>query len=87
MTGDKTVGWHHQLNGHELKQTPGNTGQGSLVCCSPLDCKEMDMAEPLNGKGYFRFVCTDPFWHQLPVFLHENALLFLVQGGHLPRGK
>ena len=21
MTGDKTVGWHHQLNGHEFGQT------------------------------------------------------------------
>ena len=30
------VGWHHQLNGHEFEQTPGNSeGQGSLVCYSP----------------------------------------------------
>ena len=30
------VGWHHQLNVHELGQTPGDgEGQGSLVCCSP----------------------------------------------------
>ena len=27
---------HHQLNGHEFEQTPGdNEGEGSLVCCSP----------------------------------------------------
>jgi len=26
------VGWHHQLNGHEFEQTPGDSkGQGSLV--------------------------------------------------------
>ena len=32
---DAMVRWHHQLNGHELKQTPGdNRGQGSLVRCS-----------------------------------------------------
>ena len=32
------VGWHHQLNGHESEQTPGNSeGQGSLACCSPWD--------------------------------------------------
>ena len=32
------VGWHHQLNGHELEQTPGDReGQGSLVCCSSWD--------------------------------------------------
>ena len=30
------VGWYHQLNGHEFKQTPGDSeGQGSLACCSP----------------------------------------------------
>ena len=37
------VGRHHQLNGHEFEQTPGDgEGQGSLVCCSPRDCKESD---------------------------------------------
>ena len=29
------VGWHHQLNGHEFEQAPGDgEGQGSLVGCS-----------------------------------------------------
>ena len=29
------VGWHHQLNGHEFGQTPGDgEGLGSLECCS-----------------------------------------------------
>ena len=29
------VGWHHQLNGHEFEQTPGDSeGQGSLMCFS-----------------------------------------------------
>ena len=37
------VGWHHQLNGHESEQTPGdNEGQGSLPCCSPWGRKESD---------------------------------------------
>ena len=36
VTEDETVGWYHQLNGHEFKQTPGDSkGQGSLACCSP----------------------------------------------------
>ena len=36
MTEDEMVGWHHQLNGHEFKQTLGDTeGQGNLKCCSP----------------------------------------------------
>ena len=30
------VEWHHQLNGHEFEQTPGDReGQRSLACCSP----------------------------------------------------
>ena len=29
------VEWHHQLNGHEFEQTPGDRGQGSLACSSP----------------------------------------------------
>ena len=34
----------HQLNGQEFEQTPGDSeGQGSLVSCSPWDCKEWDM--------------------------------------------
>ena len=30
MTEDEMVGWHHQLNGHEVEQAPGvGDGQGS----------------------------------------------------------
>ena len=53
----KMVGWHHQLNGHESEQTPGdNEGQGSLACCSPRGCRESDMIEQLhnNNKQKFR---------------------------------
>ena len=32
---DEMVGWHHQLNGHEFEQTPGDSeGQRSLMCYS-----------------------------------------------------
>ena len=49
MTEDKMVGWHHQLNGHEFEQTLGDSeGQGSLACCSPWGCKELDTTEQLN---------------------------------------
>ena len=38
------IGWHHQINGHESEQIPGDSeGQGSLTCCSSLGCKESDM--------------------------------------------
>ena len=51
-TEDETVGWHHQLNGHEFEQTPGDgEGQGSLECCSPWGRKEPDTTERLNNKS------------------------------------
>ena len=49
MTEDEMVGWHCQINGHEFEQALGvSGGQGSLVCCSPLGSKELDMTEQLN---------------------------------------
>ena len=43
------VRWRHQLDRHELEQTPGDDdGQGGLVCCSPRGRKESDMTEQLN---------------------------------------
>ena len=48
-TEDEMVGWHHQLNGYEFKQTPRDgEGQGSLACCSSWSHKESDMTERLN---------------------------------------
>ena len=50
MTEDEMVGWHHQLDGHEFEQAPGvGEGQGSLACCSPWCCKELDRTERLNN--------------------------------------
>ena len=50
MTEDEMVGWHHQLNGHEFEQTPGDgEGQGSLACCSPRHLKKSDTTEQLNN--------------------------------------
>ena len=40
---DEIVREHHQFNGYEFEQTLGdNEGQGSLMCCSPWGCKELD---------------------------------------------
>ena len=39
----RMVGWHHQLNGHEFEQTPGDSErQGSLACCSSWGHNELD---------------------------------------------
>ena len=44
-------GWHHQLDGLEFEQAPGDgEGQKSLVCCSPWCHKEVNMTEQLNNK-------------------------------------
>ena len=46
MTVGATVGWHHQLDGHEFEQTlEDNEGQGSLAWCSPQGHKELDTTE------------------------------------------
>ena len=46
------AGWHHQCNGHELGQTPGNgEGQGGLACCSPWGHKELDTTGRLNNNN------------------------------------
>ena len=49
MTEDEIFGWHHQLNGYEFEQAPGDgEGQGSLACCSTWGHTESDMTEHLN---------------------------------------
>ena len=49
MSENETVGWHHQYNGHELGQTPGDgEGQGGPACYSPWGRKESDTTERLN---------------------------------------
>ena len=43
------VGWHHQLNVFEFEQVPRVDDElGSLMCCSPWGCKELDMTQQLN---------------------------------------
>ena len=47
--GRQRMRWHHQLDGHELEQALRvGDGQGSLTCCSPWGCKELDTTEWLN---------------------------------------
>ena len=55
VTEDETVGWHHQCNGHELGQTPGDgEGQGSLTCFSPWGREESDTTRQLKN--------SEPTW-------------------------
>ena len=51
---DEMFGWHHRLNGHEFEPALGDgDGQGSLVCCSPWGCKELDVTEELNNNNIY----------------------------------
>ena len=51
------VGWHHQINGHEFEQAPGDgEEQGSLGCCSPWG---------FPGK-HTRVACYSLLWGNLP---------------------
>ena len=48
-TEDGMVGWHHRLNGHGFRWTPGiGDGQGGLACYSSWGYKESDTTERLN---------------------------------------
>ena len=50
LTEDEMVGWHYQLNQHELEQILGDSeGQGSLVCYRALGHKESDATEQLTN--------------------------------------
>ena len=51
MTEEEMVGWHHQLNGHNIEQTPGDgEGPGSQTCRS-WGYKELDTTEQLNNNN------------------------------------
>ena len=53
-TENEMVGWHHQLDGHEFEQAPGDgEGQGGLACCSPWNRKQSDTTEQLNNSFKF----------------------------------
>ena len=48
-TEDEMVEWHHQLDGHGFRWTPGvGDGQGGLVWCGTWGRKESDMTKWLN---------------------------------------
>ena len=49
MTEDEMVRWHHWLDGHGFRWTPGvGDGQGGLVRCDSWGHKESDTTERLN---------------------------------------
>ena len=68
MTEDEVVGWHHELNGHESEQAPGDSEkQGSLLYCSPWGHKEWDMTEWLNNN--LRMGC---YWWNYCLYIEKR---------------
>ena len=92
-TEDEMVGWHHQLDGHEFEQTPGDTeGQGSLACCSPWGGKELDTTEWLNNNSYLQVPPGTPWFvvaslQSLPPSSHSflSVCLYLCVSSPLVR--
>ena len=78
MTEDETVGWHHQLNGHEFEHAPGvGDGQGSLVCCSPWGLKESDTTEQMNWTELKTALMQNQMSNRIS-FSRRQALLILI---------
>ena len=68
MTEGEMAGWHHQLDGHEFRWTPGvGDGQGGLVCCDSLDRKESATTEGLNWTEGPTLVTSWTIAHQAPL--------------------
>ena len=78
-TEDEMFGWHHQFNGHEFEQAPGDgEGQGSLACCSPRSCKVLDTTEWLNNNNKRE---VDNWWKTLqPIVSGLNSISWAVIG-------
>ena len=47
---------HYRLSEHEFEQTLDSEGQGSLACCSPWGCKELDTAEQLSNNKWAQMI-------------------------------
>ena len=73
---DEVVRQHDWFNGHELRQTPGDSeGQGSLACCSPWGCSvEHNSATELQHASF-------PF-HSINGVCHIYQFVYLLFFSH-----
>ena len=75
------VGCHHQFNGHEFEQDPGDgEGQGRLACCNPQGCKKSDTTERLNNNNNSDYgeQCRDSFLKKLGIVLPYDQAIPLL---------
>ena len=69
-TEDELVGWHHWLDGHGFRWTPGvSDGQGGLLCCGSWGHKESDMTERLNWTELMAFNVQMKSWFRYKYYL------------------
>ena len=83
-TEDEMIRWHYWLNGHEFEQTLwDHAGKGSLVCCSPWDCKQSDITEWLKNNNHDRIHRPNrlsfSLWAQRPLKELVPQLLMYAQ--------
>ena len=67
--------------GHEFEQAPGDSeGQGSLACCSPWSCRELDMTECLNNNNrrvWSKATYTENQWQNQDLLTLKEWLIWL----------
>ena len=76
---DEIAGWHHQYNGHNLGQIPGDgEGQGCLACNSPWGHKELDRTGRLNNNDMMHNPTSGPYPKEnknSDVFMHVYSII------------
>ena len=69
-----------EFSGHELEQTPGDSGgQGSLACCNPRDHRESDMIQQLNNRLEFLIYLRNLI--KVLVYVNKKSQSFLIDVG------
>ena len=77
-TEDEMIGWHLRLDAHEFEQALGvGDGRGSLACCSPWGCKELDTIEWLNN---FKTFGDLTYWSAFVRCKAEITFFFFAMG-------
>ena len=75
VTENEMLGRHHQLNGYEFEQAPGDSeGQGSLKCCNSWGHKELGMTERFNNNNHKYHLRRHLDWSSLK----QNTLYFFT---------
>ena len=68
----------HRLGGREFEQLQGvSEGQGSLACCSPRGCKELNKTEWLNWTDSPYQIVNGHSEKQLVMYIRHNIFMWM----------